>query len=73
MHVECFTRARSDPSGTSGSSLLKMADFQVVLAALLSPDNETRNQAEVGGDLNTVSECEAHITEGRAKYIVVFG
>jgi len=50
-----------------------MADFQVVLAALLSPDNETRNQAEVGGDLNTVPECEAHITGARAKYIVVFG
>ena len=46
-----------------------MADFQVVLAALLSPDNETRNQAEVGGDLNRVSECEARMTEARAKYI----
>lgn len=30
------------------SAIRKMADFQVILAALLSPDNETRNQAEVG-------------------------
>lgn len=26
----------------------KMAEFQVILTALLSPDNETRNRAEVG-------------------------
>ena len=38
-----------------------MADFQVILAALLSPDNETRNQAEVGVR-NKVFSVAAHET-----------
>lgn len=38
-----------------------MADFQVILAALLSPDNDTRNQAEVGAR-NKVFSVAAHET-----------
>lgn len=43
------------------SAIRKMADFQLILAALLSPDNETRNQAEVGAR-NKVFSVAAHET-----------